>query len=144
MQFPLEEAFSFDDVLLLPKYSDILPKDVEVSTRLTKNISLNIPLVSAAMDTVTEARTSISMAREGGMGFIHRNMSIKSQGVALSRLEPGQSAKMLSVVNEYNIEFLRYLTSLGLIPGTMFKVLEKSPYDGTLTIEINDKTKITN
>ncbi len=67
--------------------------------------------------------------------------NIKSQGITLSKLEPGQSANMLSVINEYNIEFLRYLTSLGLVPGTIFKVLEKSPYDGTLTIEVNSNTK---
>ena len=79
MKTPLEESFSFDDVLLIPNYSDLLPKDVNISTRLTRNITLNIPIVSAAMDTVTEARASISMAREGGIGFIHRNMSVQRQ-----------------------------------------------------------------
>ena len=68
-------------------------------------------------------------------------MNIKSPGVTLSRLEPGQSTRMLSVVNEYNMEFLRYLTSLGLVPGATFKVLEKSPFDGTLTIETDGNTK---
>ena len=67
--------------------------------------------------------------------------NIKSRGITLSKMEPGQSANMLSVVNEYNIEFLRYLTSLGLVPGMIFKVIEKSPYDGTLTIEIKGNTK---
>ncbi len=66
-KIPPEEAYSFDDVLLLPNYSDVLPKDVDTSTMLTKNIALNIPLVSAAMDTVTESQSAISMAREGGM-----------------------------------------------------------------------------
>jgi IMP dehydrogenase len=98
IQFPLEEAFSFDDVLLIPKYSDILPKDVEVRTRLTKNIFLNIPLVSAAMDTVTEARTSISMAREGGLGFIHRNMSIKSQALEVDRVKKSESGMIVDPV----------------------------------------------
>ncbi|MGD9003683.1 MAG: IMP dehydrogenase, partial [Desulfobacterales bacterium] len=64
-KIPPEEAYSFDDVLLIPNYSDVLPKDVNVSTRLTRNINLNIPIVSAAMDTVTEADTAISIAREG-------------------------------------------------------------------------------
>jgi DtxR family Mn-dependent transcriptional regulator len=67
--------------------------------------------------------------------------NIKNAGVALSKLETGQSARMLSVVNEYNVEFLRYLTSLGLIPGTIFKVIEKAPYDGTLTVEISGNTR---
>jgi len=67
--------------------------------------------------------------------------SVKSQGRALSKLETGQSARVLSVVNEYNIEFLRYLTSLGLIPGAKFKVIEKSSFDGTLTIEADGMTK---
>ena len=78
-KIPPEEAYSFDDVLLIPNYSDVLPKDVKVSTRLTQNISLNIPIVSAAMDTVTEAETAICMAREGGIGIIHRNMSIETE-----------------------------------------------------------------
>ena len=67
--------------------------------------------------------------------------NIKSPGVALSKLETGQSARMLSVVNEYNIEFLRYLTSLGLLPGAIIKVMEKSPYDGTLTIKADGMTR---
>lgn len=67
--------------------------------------------------------------------------SIKSPGVALTKLEAGQSARMLSVINEYNIDFLRYLTSMGLLPGAVFKVIEKSPYDGTLTIEVNGTTR---
>ena len=84
-KIPPEEAYSFDDVLLIPNYSDVLPKDVQVSTRLTRNITLNIPIVSAAMDTVTEADTAISIAREGGMGFIHRNMSIESQAMEVDK-----------------------------------------------------------
>ncbi|MDH3566831.1 MAG: IMP dehydrogenase, partial [Desulfobacteraceae bacterium] len=84
---PPEEAFSFDDVLLLPGYSNVLPLDVDTRTRLTKNIDLNIPFVSAAMDTVTESRTAISMAREGGIGFIHRNLSIESQAIEVDKVK---------------------------------------------------------
>ena len=72
----LREALTFDDVLLVPSFSEVIPRDVDVSTRLTASISLRIPLVSSAMDTVTEAQTAIRMAREGGIGFLHKNMSI--------------------------------------------------------------------
>jgi IMP dehydrogenase len=68
----LQKALTFDDVLLVPAYSDILPKDTSLATKLTRNIHLNIPLVSAAMDTVTEARLAIAMAQEGGIGIIHK------------------------------------------------------------------------
>jgi len=93
-----EEAYSFDDVLLVPSYSAVLPKDVDVSTRLTQNIRLNTPLVSAAMDTVTEARASISMAREGGIGFIHRNMSIESQSLEVDRVKKSESGMIVDPV----------------------------------------------
>lgn len=95
---PPDEAFSFDDVLVLPGYSDILPRDVDVSTKLTKRLTLNIPIVSAAMDTVTEARTSISMAREGGIGFIHRNMSIKSQAIEVDKVKKSESGMIVDPV----------------------------------------------
>ncbi|MEO5378490.1 MAG: IMP dehydrogenase [Magnetococcus sp. DMHC-6] len=75
----IKEAFTFDDVLLIPAYSNVLPRDVDVSTRLTRTIRLNIPLISAAMDTVTESRAAIAMAQEGGIGIIHKNMPIKEQ-----------------------------------------------------------------
>jgi IMP dehydrogenase len=68
-------ALTFDDVLLQPAESDVLPRDADLSTRLTRNLRLNMPLLSAAMDTVTEARTAIAMAQEGGIGVIHKNMT---------------------------------------------------------------------
>ena len=95
---PIDESFSFDDVLLMPNYSDVLPKDVNVSTNLTKNIKLNIPIISAAMDTVTEARTSITLAREGGIGFIHRNMSIKDQAIEVDRVKKSESGMIVDPV----------------------------------------------
>ena len=94
----MKEAYSFDDVLLLPSRSSILPKDVDTRTQLTRNIPLNIPIVSAAMDTVTEARTSISMAREGGIGFIHRNMSIKSQAMEVDQVKKSESGMIIDPV----------------------------------------------
>ncbi|OOZ40046.1 IMP dehydrogenase, partial [Solemya elarraichensis gill symbiont] len=79
-----EEALTFDDVLLLPAYSNVLPKDVSLATKLTRDIDLSIPLVSAAMDTVTESRLAIAMALEGGLGIIHKNMTAERQA---SRVE---------------------------------------------------------
>ena len=73
------EALTFDDVSLIPSYSDVLPKDVALQTRLTTELELNAPLISAAMDTVTEARLAIAMAQEGGIGVVHKNMSLESQ-----------------------------------------------------------------
>ena len=73
------DALTFDDVLLLPAYSQILPSEVSLQTRLTRGISLNIPLVSSAMDTVTEARLAIALAQEGGIGIVHKNMSVEQQ-----------------------------------------------------------------
>ena len=97
-KIPPEDAYSFDDVLLIPNYSDVVPKDVNISTQLTKNISLNIPIVSAAMDTVTEARAAIIMAREGGMGFIHRNLSINSQAMEVDRVKKSESGMIVNPV----------------------------------------------
>ena len=74
-----EQALTFDDVLLLPAHSVVLPKDVDLVTRLTRDIQLNIPLISAAMDTVTESRLAITMAQEGGIGIVHKNMSTEQQ-----------------------------------------------------------------
>lgn len=81
------EALTFDDVLLIPAKSDVLPRDVDTSTYITKNIKLNVPIISAGMDTVTEARMAIAMAREGGLGIIHKNMSIKAQADEIDKVK---------------------------------------------------------
>ena len=91
-------ALTFDDVFLLPGKSDILPKDVDVRTLLTRSIELNIPMVSAAMDTVTEYRTAISMAREGGIGVIHRNMSIESQVSEVDKVKKSESGMIVDPI----------------------------------------------
>jgi IMP dehydrogenase len=74
------EGLTFDDVLLMPGYSQVLPRDVSIQTQLTKNLSLNVPLLSAAMDTVTEAALAIALAREGGLGILHKNKYRKTSG----------------------------------------------------------------
>ena len=83
----IREGITFDDVLLVPQASDVLPAEVDISTRLTNKIRLNIPLISAAMDTVTESRLAIAMAREGGVGIIHKNMSIEAQAQEVDRVK---------------------------------------------------------
>ncbi|MDD2758995.1 MAG: IMP dehydrogenase [Methylomonas sp.] len=87
----IQEALTFDDVLLVPAHSAVLPREVELKTRLTRNITLNIPLVSAAMDTVTEARLAIAIAQEGGIGIIHKNMTIEQQASEVSRVKKYES-----------------------------------------------------
>src|SRR5688572_8392306 len=81
------EGLTFDDVLLAPAYSDVLPAQVDVSTQLTRKIRLNIPLLSAAMDTVTETRLAIAMAREGGIGIVHKNMSAEDQAEMVRKVK---------------------------------------------------------
>jgi IMP dehydrogenase len=87
----LEEALTFDDVLLVPAYSEILPREVDLSTRVTRRIRLNVPLLSAAMDTVTEARLAITIAQEGGIGVIHKSMSIEAQAREVARVKKFES-----------------------------------------------------
>ncbi|MBW1981601.1 MAG: IMP dehydrogenase [Deltaproteobacteria bacterium] len=94
--FPL--ALTFDDVLLLPAASKVLPRDVQVDTLLTRDIPMNIPLLSAAMDTVTEANTAISMAREGGIGIIHKNMSIERQATEVDKVKKSESGMIVDPV----------------------------------------------
>lgn len=86
-----QEALTFDDVLLVPGYSEVLPKDVNLRTRLTRELYLNIPLVSAAMDTVTEARLAIAMAQEGGIGIVHKNMSVAAQAAEVRKVKKHES-----------------------------------------------------
>ena len=87
----IEKAYTFDDVLLVPAHSQILPRDVSLKTPLTKKITLNLPLLSAAMDTVTEARLAISMAQEGGIGIIHKNMTVEQQALAVRKVKRHES-----------------------------------------------------
>ncbi|NIP38321.1 MAG: IMP dehydrogenase [Candidatus Dadabacteria bacterium] len=92
----IEESLTFDDVLLLPSYSEVLPGEVDVSTLLTPNIKLNIPLISAAMDTVTEAKTAISMASEGGIGIIHKNFTIEDQASEVEKVKKYEGGMIIN------------------------------------------------
>ena len=94
-----KRALTFEDVLMVPKYSEVLPKQVELNSMLTKNIPLNIPLVSAAMDTVTEHRAAIMMARLGGIGIIHKNMDIESQAREIRRVKKSESGIIIDPVS---------------------------------------------
>jgi IMP dehydrogenase len=94
----IREGLTFDDVLLLPAHSKVLPRDVDLTTYLTPQIKLNIPLVSAAMDTVTEARTAICMAREGGIGIVHKNMSPASQALEVDQVKKSESGMIVDPI----------------------------------------------
>lgn len=92
------DGLTFDDVLLVPAYSEVLPREVNISTQLTKNIRINIPMVSAAMDTVTEATLAIALAREGGIGILHKNMSIEKQAEQVRKVKRSESGMILDPV----------------------------------------------
>ena len=94
----LGEGLTFDDVLLMPAYSDVLPRDVNTTTYLTKTLSLNIPMLSAAMDTVTEASLAIALAREGGLGILHKNMSIENQAAQVRKVKRSESGLILDPI----------------------------------------------
>ena len=98
LNHPISEAYTFDDLLLMPAHSRVLPSDVDVSTRLTNSIRLNIPIISAAMDTVTESDTAISLAREGGLGIIHKNMPIEAQVKEVEKVKKSESGMIIDPV----------------------------------------------
>ena len=94
----LQEALTFDDVLLVPAYSEVLPREVDLSTQLTRTIRLNLPIVSAAMDTVTEARLAIAIAQEGGIGIIHKSMTVETQAREVARVKKYESGVVLDPI----------------------------------------------
>ncbi|RQW82706.1 MAG: IMP dehydrogenase [Geobacter sp.] len=130
----IQEALTFDDVLLVPAYSDVLPAEVELSSYITRNIPLNIPLVSAAMDTVSEARTAICMAREGGMGIIHKNLSVDAQALEVDKVKKSESGMIvdpitmrpnqkireaLDIMEQYRISGVPIIKSNGKLVGIL-------------------------
>ncbi len=125
----LEEALTFDDVLLVPAYSEVLPREVDLSTQLTRTIRLNLPLTSAAMDTVTEARLAITMAQEGGIGIIHKNMSIEAQAREVRRVkkyESGVIVDPITVAPDITIREVLDLTKAKSISGVPVVVRGKA------------------
>src|SRR5437899_10639142 len=91
-------ALTFDDVLLVPRHSDVVPTQVDISTHLTRKIRLNVPLVSAAMDTVTESRLAIAMAQHGGLGVIHKNLTISEQASEVDRVKRSESGMIVDPI----------------------------------------------
>jgi IMP dehydrogenase len=129
-----EEALTFDDVLLVPGYSDVTPKDVSLKTQLTRGIQLNIPLISAAMDTVTESRLAIAIAQEGGIGIIHKSMSIEQQALevrAVKKFEAGVVKDPITIDSKATIRDLHALTRKNNISGV--PVLDNGDLVGIVT-----------
>lgn len=129
-----QEALTFDDVLLRPAYSDVLPKEVELKTRVTRAIELNIPLLSSAMDTVTEARLAIALAQEGGMGIIHKNMSVANQAsqvAMVKKFESGIVTEPITVTPDKTIREVLEVTRAHNISGV--PVVDKGETMGIVT-----------
>jgi len=130
----IQRALTFDDVLLLPAHSRVLPRDVSLKTRLTRKLALNIPLISAAMDTVTEARLAIAIAQEGGIGIIHKNLSPELQAAEAARVkrfESGVVRDPVTVSPDITVRELLALTQKHKVSG--FPVVEKGKVVGMVT-----------
>jgi len=142
------EGLSFDDVLLIPCRSDVLPKDVNTTTYLTRDIQLNIPIVSAAMDTVTEYETAIQLARQGGLGFIHRNMSIDRQVREVERVKKSESGMIINPITIHpdkpvrDVLKLMHQYSVSGVPVTQGKILLGIVTNRDLRFETNLDTPV--
>ena len=123
------EALTYDDVLLVPGFSEILPRETQTKTVLTNNISLNIPLVSAAMDTVTEADLAIAMALEGGLGFIHKNMSIEGQAIQVRKVKRSQRGLILDPIT----------LDIDSTAGDAIKIMKDYKIGGIPVVDTNEK-----
>ncbi len=158
----LKEGLTFDDVLLVPDYSEVLPHEVDVSTYITPKIKLNIPIVSAAMDTVTESRLAIALAREGGIGIIHRNMTIKQQAHEVEKVKKSESGMILkpvtvkpeatvrealSIMERYKISGVPVVDDEGKLVGILtnrdLRFLKPTDYDKQVSIFMTKERLIT-
>ena len=118
----LGQGLTYDDVLLVPAYSETLPREVSLKSRFSKNIPLNIPVISAAMDTVTESKMAIAMAREGGIGVLHKNMTIEEQAIKVRAVKRSESGMIIdpvtlpetALVSDANLNMQQY--KIGGIP----------------------------
>ena len=108
----VEEGLTFDDLLLLPALSSVLPSEVKIKTRVTKNLELHIPLVSAAMDTVTESELAISMAQEGGIGMIHKNMTVQEQAQQIDKVKRSESGLITDPITVCTMDTVRHALDL--------------------------------
>ena len=131
---PFKQAFTFDDVLLVPQKSKVLPNDVSLKTKLTKSIEMNIPLLSAAMDTVTESSMAVAIAREGGIGIIHKNLSIEDQALMVDRVkryESGMIVNPVTLSSDKTIKEAKAVMSMYKISG--LPVVENEKLIGIIT-----------
>ena len=152
----VQDALTFDDVLLVPQASEVTPNQVDLKTKLTKNITLNIPIVSAAMDTVTEAGVAIALARQGGLGFIHKNMRIEDQAKQVDYVKRSQSGMILNpitldvnstlydaeeILSKYKISGLPVVDNDGILIGiitnrdTRYREIDDTPVVDVMTKE---------
>ena len=130
----VQEALTFDDVLLVPAYSEVLPREVDLSTQLTRGIRLNLPFVSAAMDTVTEARLAITIAQEGGIGIVHKNLTPRQQAAEVARVKRYESGVLrdpITITPQTPVREVKELSRQHGISG--FPVLEGTRVVGIVT-----------
>ena len=116
----LLEGLTYDDVLLVPAYSEVLPREVSIQTKFTKNITINSPIISAAMDTVTESDMAIAMAREGGIGILHKNMTIEKQSAEVKKVKRSESGMIIdpiTLTKDKNVAHAKSLMSKYKIGG---------------------------
>ncbi|MEN3034242.1 MAG: IMP dehydrogenase [Aquificaceae bacterium] len=125
----MQEGLTFDDVLIAPQYSEVLPSEVDVSTYLTKKIKLNIPILSAAMDTVTESELAIALAREGGLGIIHRNLSIDQQALLVEKVKKSESGMILKPIT----------VTPDCQVGEAISIMEKNKISGLPVVDSEEK-----
>ena len=123
------EGLTFDDVLLVPAYSEVLPRDVTITSQLTKTLTLNIPMLSAAMDTVTEAQLAIALAREGGLGILHKNMSIEQQAGEVRKVKRSENGLILDPIT---------LTAEATI-GEALRLMRENKIGGIPIVDTNKK-----
>ena len=125
------EGLTFDDVLVLPGYSEVLPRETNTATQLTKNLRINVPIISAAMDTVTEYQLAIAMAREGGLGIIHKNMTIEQQAMQIRKVKRSESGMIIDPITLLEDQIIEYA----------LKIMRENKIGGIPVIDGNGKLK---